>query len=108
MKNNLLVLAVTFFLLSTSCKKIESLSSEVTSSSITRLITNDVNSIPFADSTTLAQFDNDKLIINYKVARKMALLQLGTANNRNDMNWTGYTISEEPVLVYGFDSKPKY
>lgn len=108
MKRLFFILTGMVLTITISCKKLETTSSEVTSSSITRLIGNDANGIPFADSATLSQFVSDKQIINYKVARKMALIQLGTANNRNDMNWTGYTISEKPVLVYGFDSKPKY
>lgn len=108
MKKLLFFVIVTVVTITNACKKIETTSSEVTSSSITRLIGNDANGIPFADSATLSQFVSDKQIINYIVARKMALIQLGTANNRNDMNWTGYTISEKPVLVYGFDSRPKY
>lgn len=90
-----------------SCTKLEyDSTAEVKSTSITRLMQKDENNIPFADSTMLSEFSSDKKMIDYRIARKVAIMEL--SRHRKSMNWDGYIISDKPVLVYGQDCKPKY
>src|SRR6218665_1358250 len=107
MKKKLSVFTLAFFAAVVSCTKLEHDSTpEVKSTSITRLMQNDENHIPFADSAMLTEFSSDKKMIDYRLARKVAIMEL--SRHRKSMNWDGYVISDKPVLVYGQDCKPKY
>lgn len=64
--------------------------------------------IPYASTKTLDFFAKDKDLIHYSFARKLALIELQNSDFIKKMKWDGYTISERPVIIYGFDSKPKF
>ena len=40
--------------------------------------------------------------------RKLAMIELSTEGFNNNMSWDGHKLSEYPVVLYGFDSKPKF
>lgn len=63
--------------------------------------------IPFADNATLSGLLGDKDVNNYSLVRKMALIEM-EMELRQSMNWNGAKLSEKPVIVYDYDSKPKY
>jgi hypothetical protein len=90
-----------------SCQSTLDSNSLVTNVSINRNSTEE-GFIPFADSSTLASYAKDKSIINYNLARKLALIELDEAGFRQEQKWEGYHLSQRPVIVYGFDSKPVY
>lgn len=90
-----------------ACQSTLDSNSIVTNVSINRNSTEE-SFIPFADSSTLASYAKDKSIINYNLARKLALIELDEAGFRQEQKWEGYHLSQRPVIVYGFDSKPVY
>lgn len=95
------------FLFSSCEQQILDSRAEVKDASITRNSTLSKNYIPFADSATLASFNNDKEIINSNLARKLALIELEEAGFRKEQKWEGCHLSPSPVIIYGFDSKPE-
>ncbi len=64
--------------------------------------------IPYATEEELAQFAGDKSIADYALSRKMALMELSMSSFNETMGWHGTKLSEVPVIVYDYDSKPKY
>ena len=64
--------------------------------------------IPFADETILLSFSKDNSITDFRIARKMTIIQMQAEQRFNDLHWTGYKLSDKPVLIFGFDNKPKY
>jgi hypothetical protein len=101
-----------FFLVSllflAACEKQFEPGANVKDSKISRTANGEVGYIPYADSASLAEFQNDKKIVSYNLARKLAIMELQTSGFKRDMNWNGSEISKMPVIIYGFDSKPKY
>ncbi len=81
---------------------------EVTSSEILKSGKESNVFIPYADTKTLESFGKDRELIDYAFARRLALIELQNSNFTKEMKWEGYTISERPVIIYGFDSKPKF
>ena len=101
-----------FFLVSllflAACEKQFEPGANVKDSKISRTSNGDVGYIPYADSASLAEFQNDKKVVNFNLARKLAIMELQTSGFKRDMNWNGCEISKMPVIIFGFDSKPKY
>jgi len=46
--------------------------------------------------------------LGYNKVRKLALLELIGTGFGEEMGWTGHRLSEKPIVLYGFDSKPKH
>lgn len=63
---------------------------------------------PFADTQTLKSFASDATILNYEFAKKLALSELIGTGQWEAMNWQGATLSATPVIIYDFNSKPKF
>lgn len=101
----LLILSVLFL---ASCDKQLEENAKVENSQISLNSISENSKIPYADSSSLAEFKNDKSIINYNFARKLALIELDGSGFQSDLKWTGYALSKQPVIIYGFDSKPKF
>lgn len=80
---------------------------EIINSEISKTKTESHFLIPYADTKTLESFSKDRELIDYSFARRLAIIELQNSNFTEDMKWEGYTISERPVIIYGFDSKPK-
>lgn len=91
-----------------SCQKEVFDEAEVTNQTIAKQNNNSFLNIPYSDSITLSKFNTDAEIVNYNLARKIALLELDASGFRQELEWEGYTLSKMPVTIYGFDSKPKY
>lgn len=91
-----------------SCQKEVFDEAEVTNQTIAKQNNNSFLNIPYSDSITLSKFNTDAEIVNYNLARKIALLELDASGFRQELEWEGYTLSKMPVSIYGFDSKPKY
>ncbi|NOU59494.1 hypothetical protein [Marinifilum caeruleilacunae] len=64
--------------------------------------------IPYATITELTNFREDLDIVDYNLTRKLAILELSLDEFNSEMNWEDCTLSEFPVILYGFDSKPKF
>ena len=65
--------------------------------------------IPCADSVTLSAFDNDESVIHYKVARYYAYWEIENALNEPlGIEGAEYRLTAYPVIIYDYDSKPKY
>ncbi|MDM8161105.1 hypothetical protein QUH73_14870 [Labilibaculum sp. K2S] len=94
------------FLMSCQTESLEE--AEVTNQSIEKINEDGFLNIPYSDSTTLSKFDDDKEIINYKLARNIAMLEADGTGLLKKMQWEGHVLSKQPVVIYGFDSKPKY
>jgi hypothetical protein len=107
MKVTILFLVSIFFL--AACEKqLNEPSASVKNSKISRTPDGNGIYVPFADSVSLAAFNSDKQILKYNLARKMAVMELQSSGFNSTMNWNGSKISTKPVIIYGFDSKPKY
>lgn len=108
MKKNIYLFALGVLALGvTSCKKEVSTQSEVENYSI-KLAKQVAEDFPFADSLSLKSFDGESSILSYKFARKLSLMELLGTGKIEEMKWSGCKLSELPVVIYGFDSKPKY
>ncbi len=69
----------------------------------------DETMIPCADSVTLSAFDNDESVIHYKVARYYAYWEIENALNEPlGIEGAEYRLTTYPVIIYDYDSKPKY
>lgn len=110
MKSKINLIVFVFFVstIFMSCKEQIFDEPEVTNISIVKKPENNLLNIPYTDSTTLSKFSNHRDILNYNLARKLALLELDATGFRKDLKWDGYQLSKMPVTIYGFDSKPKY
>lgn len=64
--------------------------------------------IPYEDSIQLKKFSSDKEVINYKFARKLAMIELIGTGFLEEMHWDGCKLSTLPVVFYDFNGKPKY
>lgn len=82
--------------------------SEIGSSSISKVIEEVPQSIPFENEVVLKGFSSDPTILDYNLARKLTLLELIGSGMNEEMNWEGYKLSDTPVVLYGFDNKPKF
>lgn len=71
------------------------------------------NEIPFETKESLAQsgatsLEKDADIVHYKVMRNFAIQEI-QKNFTEDLNIKGdYSLSEFPVIIYNYDSKPAY
>ncbi len=63
---------------------------------------------PYADSNTLKSFSTDNAILNFTFAKKLALLELIATEKWAEHKWEACTLSATPVIIYDFNSKPKY
>lgn len=78
-------------------------------SSITNSLLRSQKSMPFASETELAQFDNDPYIIHYKVARYLAYEEIENCLFEFlELDKGSYKLTELPVIIWDFDSRPKY
>ena len=69
----------------------------------------DETMIPCADSVTLSAFDNDESVIHYKVARYYAYWEIENALSEPlGIEGDEYRLTAYPVIIYDYDSKPKY
>ncbi len=91
-----------------SCSKNELENPTIINQTISKTTENSFLNIPYTDSVTLSKFDNDKEILNYNLARRIAMIEADGVGFVEEMNWEGHSLSKQPVVIYGFDSKPKY
>jgi hypothetical protein len=82
--------------------------STIGETTIERLGEEKLASIPFEDVETLKSFAKDEQILDYNTARKLALVEFLATGMDKDMGWEGNRIEEIPVVIYGFDNRPKY
>lgn len=111
MKTTLISLSILFvsglFLLS-SCQQ-ENLEHSITDISIKKSQTIEDFHIPFGNSEEMKSYSKDnKNVVDYELARKIALLEIKESGFIENMGWQGYTISEKPVVIYDLNSMPKY
>jgi hypothetical protein len=64
--------------------------------------------IPFENETILKSFAADPQILDYNTARKLAVIEMVVSGRDEEMGWEGNKIKPEPVVIYGFDNRPKY
>lgn len=65
--------------------------------------------VPYASEAELSKFNLLKDVIHYKVARYYAYAEIENALfNPLLIEPQSYRLSERPVIIYDFDSKPKY
>lgn len=102
-----ITLITAMLVLVSSCKKDPQLQSSISNQIIT-IPKQVLETFPFADSLSLKSFDSDKDVLNYKFVKKLVMVELSTNSMLSDMSWENAFISEYPMIVYGFDSKPKY
>jgi hypothetical protein len=85
-----------------------SVDSTVGETTIERLREEKLENIPFEDEEILKSFAGDPQILDYNTARKIALVEFLAVGMDKDMGWEGCKIEEIPVVIYGFDNRPKY
>ncbi|MUP37674.1 hypothetical protein [Labilibaculum euxinus] len=105
----LILIWISLLFIFTSCdEKYNEEDASITNSSIIKSDLSTNVSIPYSNESTLAEFKNDLEVVDYQFARKLAMLELDASGFRQDMGWDGCIMSKLPVVIYGFDSKPKY
>lgn len=102
------LVALSFLFIISSCVQEEIDKASVTDFKISQSQNKLLYNIPYADSSELHNFKTDTDVINYKLARKLALIEIETDGFTKQLSWDGYKLSEYPVILYGFDSKPKF
>ena len=56
--------------------------------------------LPFADPEELKSYTSKKSnVVDYTLARKIALLEAKETGFVDEMNWNGFQISENPILI---------
>ncbi len=90
----------------TGCKKEET---SISDSGVHRKLLSHDAMIPYADSVTLSVFNSDESIIHYKVARYYAYWEIENALSAPlGIEGTEYRLTAYPVIIYDYDSRPKY
>jgi len=97
-----------FVFINTNCSIVNDSDSDISGTSIDRMVVDHYVDIPFENAEVLKSFADDSQIINYNTARKLALIEFLAAGYDNDMDWVGYKFNPLPVVIYGFDNKPKF
>lgn len=89
-----------------SCKKSNG---DLQVGTTTILNTNPVanDNIPYTDTATLNIIAKNKNFVDYKLAHKLAIIEMGMSINQQ-MGWNGAKLSPLPVVVYDAKSNPKY
>ena len=68
-----------------------------------------LSDIPIATEAELSVFEDDNFIVHYKVARYYAYWEIENALSTPLNVMVGnYTLTERPVIIYDYDSRPKY
>jgi hypothetical protein len=75
---------------------------------IAKVNTEQIQNIPFEDVDILNSYSSDPKVLDYKLARKLALVELVATDMDKQMGWEGNRLSPTPVVVYGFDNTPKF
>jgi len=86
----------------------DDVSSVIGGTTIERLHDGSRVEIPYEDIGVLKSFASDPDIIEYNIARKLALYEFLETGFNKDMRWEGYKFRPVPVVIYGFDNKPKF
>lgn len=82
--------------------------SEIGETTISKLNNTEELNLPFEDEAVLKSFSEDSKILEYNKARKLTLIEMIGTGFDKEMGWEGYRLSQIPVVLYGFDNKPKF
>lgn len=65
--------------------------------------------IPYASEDELKSLKllEDPNIIDYRLARKLVVLELSTTNIAENLNWYEAVLSEKPIIIYDLNGKPR-
>ena len=91
-----------------ACSSDKNISSNIGETSIGRLHEERLSDIPFENEVVLKSFADDPQILDYDTARKLALVEFLATEFDVDMGWEGHRMKPIPVVVYGFDNRPKF
>lgn len=64
--------------------------------------------MPFENIDVLKEFNSNPEILDYALARKIAWLELAATGWDKEMGWESNKPSLTPIVIYGFDNKPKF
>jgi hypothetical protein len=82
--------------------------SQIRETEISKVINEQVQNLPFESVSVLKEFDSYPEILDYALARKIAWVELASTEMDKAMSWEGNKLSSTPIVVYGFDNKPKF
>jgi len=80
----------------------------ISGTTIERLNKEVLGEIPFEKVEILKSFSDDPQILDYNIARKLAMVELMATGIDKEMRWEGCKIEQLPIVIYGFDNRPKY
>jgi hypothetical protein len=80
--------------------------STIGETTIERLKEEKLANIPFEDEEVLKSFAGDEQILDYNIARKIALVEFLATGMDKDMGWEGNKINETPVVIYALTTAP--
>jgi hypothetical protein len=103
--NKKYLLAVSLAIAAAACSKDDVYVGET---DIAKVGAEQIQNIPFEDAAVLDSYSSDPKILSYKLARKLALVELAATDMDKEMGWEGNRLSPTPVVTYGFDNKPKF
>lgn len=105
--NRIFTAAVAFSAMFAACQEDE-INPSVGETSIAKTETDFCATIPFESKSVLSSFSDDAEVIEYNLARKLALTEFIGTGMDSELGWKGCKLGEIPVVIYGFDNKPKF
>jgi hypothetical protein len=91
-----------------SCYSGQDIDSQIGDTSIDRIRDERVKDIPFENEVVLKSFAGDPEILDFNTARRLALVEMLAVGFDEDMGWEGYRMNPMPVVIYGFDNRPRF
>jgi hypothetical protein len=91
----------------TACTFEPDISSSLGDTRINRENQERLSNIPFENVYVLRSFADDPQILYFETARRIALVEFLATEFDVDMGWEGYRMLPIPVVIYGFDNRPR-
>jgi len=101
-------LLICWAVIMSGCSIGQDTNSTISETTIKRLNVESLADIPFENVEILKSFSSDPQILDYNTVRRLALTEYIAAGFDVEMGWEGYKMNPVPVVIYGFDNKPKF
>ena len=107
MKKHSLIVATSLIAMFTACQE-DVITPSVSESVITKTETDYCETIPYESKSVLESFSADAEVLDYNLARKLTIAEFTGTGMDEELGWKGCKLNEAPVVIYGFDNKPKF
>lgn len=107
MKKHSLIVATSIIAMFTACQE-DVITPSVSESVITKTEIDYCETIPYESKSVLESFSADAEVLDYNLARKLTIAEFTGTGMDEELGWKGCKLNEAPVVIYGFDNKPKF